>query len=165
MKRLHLFVWSLLSLFLLAGCNTEDDVLEIFLGKTWKLTYISTENNLHIPFDFWGDGNLGEHYAETLEGEVFLLTFEGSELNTTVGGTFNATAITATINGQWNADGSSKDMTTSNVKVSYAESNPLAIAFVRGLQNAFRYDGDSKNLYIYYEDNDNSIKRLNLEAQ
>ena len=56
-------------------------------------------------------------------------------------------------------------MTTSDVRVSYAESDPLAIAFVRGLQNAIRYGGDSKNLYIYYKDNDNSIKRLNLIAK
>ena len=96
---------------------------------------------------------------------TFTVSFEGSEINATTGGTFNATAITATINGQWNANGESKKMTTSDVRVSYAESDPLAIAFVRGLQNAIRYGGDSKNLYIYYKDNDNSIKRLNLIAK
>ena len=154
---------SLLVLLLFAGCNTEDDVLEIFSGKTWKLTYITTEDS-NTPFDFWGDGNPGRHYAETLGEEVCVVTFEGSEINTTIGGTFNAMAITATINGQWSADGSNREMKTSDVWVSHAESNPIAVAFVRGLQNAIRYGGDSKNLYIYYKDNDNSIKQLNLIA-
>lgn len=152
-------------LITLMGCNTEDDVLEIFLGKTWKLTYIATEDS-HAPFDFWGDGKSGEHYAEALEGEnAFILNFEGTDFNGTTGGTFNARALTATINGNWNANGDSKDMTTNNVEVSHSESNALAQAFIRGLQNAIRYGGDSSNLYIYYEDNDNTIKRMNFIAR
>lgn len=165
MKRLSTFILSLLTFFLLAGCSTEDDVLEIFLGKTWKLTYISTENNPRVPFDFWGDGTPGKHYAETLEGDVCIITFEGSEINDITGGTFNAIAISATINGQWNANGESHEMTTSNVRISHTENNPVAIAFVRALQNAIRYEGDSQNLFIYYKDNDNSIKRINLIAR
>ena len=164
MKRLNIILCSLLSLVLLAGCNTEDDVLEIFLGKTWKLTYISTENS-NKQFDFWGSGDSSQSMTALKQTNTFTVSFEGSEINATTGGTFNATAITATINGQWNAKKKKKKMTTSDVRVSYAESDPLAIAFVRGLQNAIRYGGDSKNLYIYYKDNDNSIKRLNLIAK
>ena len=163
MKRLSTPMLSLLVLLLFAGCNMEDDVLEIFSGKTWKLTYISTENS-NKQFDFWGSGDSSQSMEALKQTNTFTITFEGSEINAITGGTFNATAITATVNGQWNADGKSQEMTTSNVQVSYAESDPLAIAFVRGLQNAVRYGGDSSNLYIYYKDNDNSIKRLNLIA-
>ncbi len=164
MKRLSTFILSLLTFFLLAGCSTEDDVLEIFLGKTWKLTYISTENG-HKQFDFWGSSDSSQSMEALGQPNNFIVTFEGSEINATTGGTFNARAITATVNGQWNANGNNQEMTTSNVQVSYAERDPLAIAFVRGLQNAVRYGGDSQNLYIYYKDNDNSIKRINLKAQ
>ena len=164
MKRLNTFILSLLTLFLLAGCSTEDDVLEIFVGKTWKLTYISTENG-HKQFDLWGSGDSSQSMEALGQANNFIVTFEGSEINATTGGTFNARAITATVSGQWNANGSNREMTTSNVQVSYAENDPLAVAFVRGLQNAVRYGGDSKNLYIYYKDNDNSIKRINLIAK
>ncbi len=164
MKRLSIAILSLLTIALLAGCNTEDDVLEIFLGKTWKLTYISTENG-HKQFDFWGSGDSSQSMQALEQPQTFCINFEGSEINATTGGTFNATAISASINGQWNANGENKEMTTNNVQVSYAEQDPLAVAFVRGLQDAIRYGGDSKNLYIYYKDNDNSIKRLNLIAK
>lgn len=164
MKRLSIAILSLLTITLLTGCNTEDDVLEIFLGKTWKLTYISTENS-NKQFDFWGSGDSSSSMDALRQSHTFTVNFEGSEINAVTGGTFNATAISASINGQWNANGESKEMATSNVQVSYAEQDPLAIAFVRGLQNAVRYGGDSQNLYIYYKDNDNSIKRINLKAQ
>ena len=164
MKRLNIFILSLLTLVVLAGCNTEDDVLEIFSGKTWKLTYISTENG-HKQFDLWGSGDSSQSMEALKQTNTFTVSFEGSEINGNTGGSFNATVISATVNGQWNANGASKEMTTSDVRVSYAEKDPLAIAFVRGLQNAVRYGGDSNNLYIYYKDNDNSIKRLNLRAQ
>lgn len=164
MKKLNTFFLFFLSLLLLTGCTTEDDVLEIFVGKAWKLTYISTENG-HMQFDFWGSGDSSQSMEALKLSHTFIVSFEGSEINAVTGGTFNATAITATINGNWNADGKNKEMTTSSVRVSYAESDPLAQAFIRGLQNAIRYGGDSQNLYIYYKDNDNSIKRINLRAQ
>ena len=73
--------------------------------------------------------------------------------------------ITATVNGQWNANGENHEMQTSNTKVSSSEKDKLAQAFITGLQNATRYEGDNSNLYIYYEDKDGSIKRMNFKAQ
>ena len=145
MKRLSTYILFLLTLVMFTGCNMEDDVLEIFLGKTWKLTYISAEDS-NKQFDFWGSGDSSQSMEALKQANTFTVTFEGSEINAIIGGTFNATAITASVNGQWNADGSSKEMTTSNIRVSYAESDPLAIAFVRGLQNA----AIKKLLYYYF---------------
>lgn len=155
----------LATILLLAGCNKEDDVLEIFTGKTWKLTYISTENS-HEQYDFWSNSQESEQSFSALKQPGnFTVTFEGTNLNQTIGGTFNAKAINANIDGQWNANGESHEMHTSNTKVSYSEKDKLAQAFVTGLQNATRYDGDNNNLFIYYEDKDGTVKRMNLKAQ
>ena len=80
---------SLLVLLLFAGCNMEDDVLEIFSGKTWKLTYISTENS-NKQFDFWGSGDSSQSMTALKQTNTFTVSFEGSEINATTGGTFNA---------------------------------------------------------------------------
>ena len=87
------------------------------------------------------------------------------DLNGITGGTFNAKGIKATINGQWNANGESHEMQTSSIQISSTETDKLAQAFITGFQNVIRYDGDSSNLYIYYEDKDKSIKRMNFKAQ
>ena len=44
MKLKH-YIYMLLvtALPVLCGCNNEDDVVEIFTGKTWKLSKISAE--------------------------------------------------------------------------------------------------------------------------
>lgn len=152
-------------ILLLAGCNNEDDVLEIFTGKAWKLTYISTEKS-HEQYNFWSNDQESEESFKALkESGTFTVSFEGTDLNGAIGGTFNAKAITATVNGQWNANGENHEMQTSNTKVSSSEKDKLAQAFITGLQNATRYEGDNSNLYIYYEDKDGSIKRMNFKAQ
>ena len=44
MKLYKLF--ALLTIFLtLTSCNNKDDVMEIFTGKTWKLTRLTTEGS------------------------------------------------------------------------------------------------------------------------
>lgn len=152
-------------ILLLAGCNNEDDVLEIFTGKTWKLTYISSENS-YTQYNFWSSDQESEQsFSALAQSGTFTVTFEGADLNGTIGGSFNAKAITATINGQWSANGESHKMQTTDTTVSYSEKDKLALAFITGLQNATRYEGDSSNLYIYYEDQDGSTKRLNFKAQ
>lgn len=155
----------LAAVLLLAGCNNEDDVLEIFTGKTWKLTYISAENS-HEQYNFWNNDKESEQSFSALKQEgTFTVTFEGTNLNNVVGGTFNAKGINATIDGEWNANGESHEMSTAKTHVSISEKDKLAQAFVTGLQNAIRYGGDDSNLYIYYEDKDGTVKRMNFKAQ
>ena len=45
-------LWMLLCP-LLAGCTNDDDVIAIFTGKSWKLTYIAAEGT-NKQYDFWG---------------------------------------------------------------------------------------------------------------
>lgn len=143
----------LILLPLLGGCDEEDDVLEIFTGKTWKLTYIALEGQ-HKMFDFWNnDTNAAKRSMQLLEQETsFTVEFNGSELTEYVGGDFEALAVNCSLKGNWAANGASRELRLTDIRTSGNDTDVLARAFRTGLTNAIRYSGDSQNLYIYYED-------------
>lgn len=153
MKKRLTYLLLLLLLPLLGGCDTEDNVLEIFTGKTWKLTYIALEGQ-HQMFDFWNeDTDAARRSLQLLEqGSTFIIEFNGSETADYVGGDFEAQAVNRSITGNWAANGASRELSLNNLRTSGNDSDILAQAFLIGLQNAVRYSGDSQYLYIYYED-------------
>ena len=153
MKKKLTYLLLLLLLPLLGGCDTEDNVLEIFTGKTWKLTYIALEGQ-HQMFDFWNeDTDAARRSLQLLEqGSTFIIEFNGSETADYVGGDFEAQAVNRSITGNWTANGASRELSLNNLRTSGNDSDILAQAFLTGLQNAVRYSGDSQYLYIYYED-------------
>ena len=153
MKKKLTYLLLLLLLPLLGGCDTEDNVLEIFTGKTWKLTYIALEGQ-HQMFDFWNeDTDAARRSLQLLEqGSTFIIEFNGSETADYVGGDFEAQAVNRSITGNWAANGASHELSLNNLRTSGNDSDILAQAFLTGLQNAVRYSGDSQYLYIYYED-------------
>lgn len=137
---------------LFGGCSSDDDVLDIFTGKTWKLSYISAEGN-HKWIDLWGDN--AEAYQNSMkllaaEGN-FILSFSGSETADAVAGTFNGQGVKVKLNGSWRAHASGRKLSLA-LQNAGSESEVLARAFLSGLQNAFRYGGDSENLFIYYQE-------------
>ena len=143
----------LILLPLLGGCDEEDDVMEIFTGKTWKLTYIALEGQ-HQMFNFWNnDTNAAKRSMQLLEQESsFTVEFNGSELTEYVGGDFKALAVNCSLEGNWAANGASRELRLIDIRTSGNDTDVLARAFRTGLTNAIRYSGDSQNLYIYYED-------------
>ena len=153
MKKKLTYLLLLLLLPLLGGCDTEDNVLEIFTGKTWKLTYIALEGQ-HQMFDFWNeDTDAARRSLQLLEqGSTFIIEFNGSETADYVGGDFEAQAVNRSITGNWAANGASRELILNNLRTSGNDSDILAQAFLTGLKNAVRYSGDSQYLYIYYED-------------
>lgn len=153
MKKRLTYLLLLLLLPLLGGCDTEDNVLEIFTGKTWKLTYIALEGQ-HQMFDFWNENtDAARRSLQLLEqGSTFIIEFNGSETADYVGGDFEAQAVNRSITGNWAANGASRELSLNNLRTSGNDSDILAQAFLTGLQNAVRYSGDSQYLYIYYED-------------
>lgn len=139
--------------FTLGGCSDDDDVLEIFTGKTWKLSYISAEGN-HKWIDLWGSNDDAyQNSMKLLEAEgTFTLGFAGSEtLESGAGGTLTGQGVNVKINGTWQADGESRKLTLT-LQTSGSDSDVLGKAYLSGLKNAFRYEGDSKNLFIYYKE-------------
>ena len=157
MKKKLTYLLLLLLLPLLGGCDTEDNVLEIFTGKTWKLTYIALEGQ-HQMFDFWNeDTDAARRSLQLLEqGSTFIIEFNGSETADYVGGDFEAQAVNRSITGNWAANGASRELSLNNLRTSGNDSDILAQAFLTGLQNAVRYSGHSQYLYIYYENGQNT---------
>lgn len=151
MKKLLTLLLFATLLPLLEACDQGDDIAEIFTGKTWKLTYITMNGQ---TVDFWNGDEAAYNESERLrrQSATFTVTFHGGDTESVAGGEFNARAVNRTINGQWTADGVSHELRLTDIRVTGSDTDVLATAFYNGLQNATRYEGDSQNLYIYYED-------------
>lgn len=140
---------------MLCGCNNEDDVVEIFTGKTWKLSKISAEGS-NKQFNYWPNDNAeGAAFQQSMallkSADNFVINFSGGEINNTTNGTFSGKGVNATFNGTWQANGETHKLSM-NTKVTGNESDVLAKAFINGLQNVIRYEGDANNLFIYFND-------------
>ena len=67
----------------LSACDQEDDVIDIFTGKTWYMTYIAVEGQNKM-YDFWqGDQDAREKSFKTIAGDNYTLVFDGAEVNGT----------------------------------------------------------------------------------
>lgn len=149
------------------SCNNKDDVESIFTEKKWNLSFIASEGS-YKQYNFWGGEMNGSNVKFTNSMNAlkntgnFFVEFTGSIDNLTISGTFSGKGISGVINGKWSANAETREMSTSGTTVSNSESDALAAAFIYGLQNAIRYEGDENNLFIYYKDKDASVKFMGL---
>lgn len=142
---------------LLSGCDNEDDVIEIFTGKTWKLSRLTNKgSNAQFYPGLWNNDNKAmEESLKKLYNQpnTFTLNFEGTELDgELMGTTVNGQGISSSINGTWKADGDSGSLSISVKATGAAESDALAKAFIAGLQNVYKYEGDANSLTLYFKD-------------
>ncbi|MCD8091674.1 MAG: DUF4847 domain-containing protein [Bacteroides sp.] len=148
-----LLVLSLLPV--LSGCDNEDDLIELFAGKTWKLSRLTTKgsNQRFLP-NLWNNEKDYDSSMNALNNEnTFTLNFEGSELNgELMGTTFTARGISATVTGTWKADGKKHTISLYIDHTTGSESDPLAKAFIAGLQKIYKYEGDASSLSLFYDD-------------
>ncbi len=154
MKNTYKLLFIALLFPLLSGCNNEDDIIQILVGKTWKLTYIADENEPTKMYNFWGDNN--DAYKKSQEtlanASTYTLVFEGSDLNGVVGGTISGYVSTTNISGKWNASKESSALTTSDVKANADADKYIGTAYITGITNATSYKGsDENNLYIHFK--------------
>lgn len=154
MKLYKLF--ALLTIILtLTSCNNKDDVMEIFTGKTWKLTRLTTEGSSNrFLSGLWDNEDSYNNSIEKLNSAGnYILNFYGdSQSAEQIASTFNANGINAKItNGTWKADGVSKELVLSG-KVTGAETDPLAREFMKALLLIYKYEGDNRTLTLYYKD-------------
>lgn len=149
-----LLVLSLLSV--LSGCDNEDDLIELFAGKTWKLSRLTTEGSKAQFIDFWNnDPKAMEKSMDLLYNNesTYTLNFEGSELDgELMGTTFTARGINATVTGTWKADGKDHTISLNIERTTGSESDPLAKAFIAGLQNIYKYEGDASSITLFYKE-------------
>jgi hypothetical protein len=142
----------LLALSSLTACSSSDDVVAIFTGKKWKLSYIAAEGTTR-RYDFWQGDKEAEQNSMKLLGieNNFTLQFNGADMGSYIGGGFSARGVGSQPEGNWSADGNARTLTMQTT-IKGSESDVFAKAFLTGLQNAFRYEGDTRNLFIYYHD-------------
>lgn len=150
-----LLVFSLLPI--LSGCNNEDDVVEIFTGKTWKLSRLTDKDSSDRFYQgLWNGDKTAQNKSLSLlnnEENTFTLSFEGSEINgELMGTTVSGRGVNSSFSGTWSADGKSNSMTI-NIKSSGSESDVLAKAFIAGLQKVYKYEGDANSLTLFFDDN------------
>lgn len=149
-----LLVLSLLPL--LSGCNNEDDLMEIFTGKTWKLSRLTNKdsNKQFYPGLWNNDNDAMEESLKKLynQSNTFTVTFEGTELDgELIGSTVTGQGVSTQISGTWEADGKDHSFSV-KIKVNGTESDALAKAFIAGLQNVYKYEGDANSLTLYFKD-------------
>lgn len=165
-KAISYFLLMFTMLFTFSACNNEDDVLEIFNGKTWKLTRLTTEGSKRQFYEgLWGNEKEEEASRTALNTKgYFTLDFNLSEVNGEIIGTAEAHGILAKINNA-SVDINGKKQTLSIAgKVSGSETDKLAKAFINGLPNVFKYEGDSNSLTLYFKDG-NITKVIGFTAQ
>lgn len=144
----------------LSACEQEDDVIDIFTGKTWYMTYIAVEGQNKM-YDFWqGDQDAREKSFKTIAGDNYTLVFEGAEVNGTAGGTFTGKATSASVNGDWNANGDNRELKITIKSGGGTDTDK----YLGKAKSAFKYGGDNKNLYIYYKEGQ-TVKFISFAPQ
>lgn len=159
----------LLMLAVLLGfcaCNNEDDVMEIFNNKTWKLSRIATEKGKEQFYQgLWNNETEEKASRELLKAEGnFTLDFNCAEVNGEVTGTVNVRGVKSAIHdATLKIDGKEHTISIGG-KPAGTESDKLAKVFVSGVQNVFKYEGDTHNLTLYYKDG-NTTKVMGFTAR
>ncbi len=152
MKRFIYILSFLIALPILSSCDNEDDLVGIFIGKTWILTDIMQGTTSYFV---WNTESTEEEKAESKEllgtGENYWIAFAGSVADGTISGTYTGKAVSTVgfSNVNWSAT-QKKKFYSDLYKFEINESEPLAKEFIYGLENADSYQGDYNNLSIYY---------------
>ena len=149
--RLKNILYILCVLPFLWGCNSEDDIDEIFVSGTWKVVNYFTKADWDKrngePL-YKKDTNDGVNALETIA--TFTLTFKDD-------GTFSGNMQNATFEGNWEANGKSRSIRIS-FKGSPDISSRLNKEFIDALKNARYYQGDSQVLLLGPEDKKSFIQ-------
>jgi len=152
----------------LSACDQTDDVLDIFTGKTWKLTNIfDSKGRVCIDDYFIGVSEKVKEESIKLwdKKDNFTLGFTGVEADGKAKGEYIGRGAHTTFSGKWEADGKSNAFSTNQGDPSGSE-DLLAKVFINAIKNAYKYQGDTNgNLTIYFkEEKSNKDKYLLLYA-
>lgn len=162
MKLKHI-IPILLLLPMLSACNQEDDVIEIFTGKTWRLNFIidsKGDNCTDSYFTNVTDAIWKASMDKLSEGRNFTINFSGAEIDGDVIGTCDGWATTTAISGNWQANGKNNSFKITGQDGPGDNEDLLGKVFINALINAYKYEGDTAgNLTIYFEDKNLKAKR------
>lgn len=142
-------IFALLSLLLFTfACDRSDDITDIFVSKTWKMTYIASGTG-KTWYSF--DDVTADNYSDyTQKNKTFTLAFSGVQSGDKISGTFIGNG-SVSVTGTWNADAKSRDFSTVvNTATIIDDKDVIAQKIVYGLKNATSYKGDVNNLFLYF---------------
>ena len=144
----------------LDGNKDSGDVIE---GKTWKLSYIALQGT-DTQYNFWDNH---EDYNKSIyalsQADNFTVSFTGKGwANNTNKGDFTGKAINSIINGTWVANEITENISISLNNYPTIETDILAKAFITGLSNMFKFEGDGNILKLHFE-YDSQIMYMALE--
>ncbi len=151
---------------LLGGCNNSDDVEMIFNGKSWKLARLTNDGSADAFYDgLWSTDAQRQTSIEALsQSGYFTVQTTCTDEDGILTGTLSAHAITGSIsNAVLTVDASSRKITVDGA-INSSESDPLGIAFLEGLLGAYKYEGDTHNLTLYYK-NGSQTRVIGLVAR
>lgn len=136
---------------LLWACDSKDDTSGIFTGKTWKMTGIYQKKDVERVYKgYWDNEASYQASIEKLKVPTnFTINFEGMELEDAVSGKYNGRATSTNFSGNWTANSKNQGFSTSNQTGS--DNDILGRAFLNGLKDAYKYDGDYFNLRIHFK--------------
>ena len=146
---------TLVTLTLATACDQDEEYIRILTGKTWKmsrLTESGSSSQFCIEWDDEDDYEVSMSYF--IVSSYYVISFDGAEIDgELVGNEVSLRGVDVNATGTWTANGKTRAMTL-NLTFSGAseESDPLAAAYIHGLQNVYRYEGDENNLNLFFKD-------------
>ncbi len=165
MNKLMNLMLACLLIATLQACNNEDDVIEIFTDKTWKLSRLTNEGSSEQFYTgLWNSEQERESSWEALQQEGnFTLTFNLADVEGSVIGTCEARGIRASISdASVTADGKDHTLSISG-RITGSETDKLASAFLNALLNVYKYEGDANSMTLYYKDG-NTVRVMGFRA-
>lgn len=156
-KHTALIFFLLFCIPVMNSCQS-DDVVQIFTGKKWQLTYITGKDNNDI-YDFWnGDATAKKaSLAYVNKDNNFTVSFTGTATNNIIKGNMTGNVLNTSFSGTWLANGETSKF-SSIITNSGDETDSLAVNFLKGLNSATSYKGDINNLYLYYKSGNRTLR-------
>lgn len=130
------------------SCDNEDDISDIFVGRTWYVTG-ATVNGQSIDGD-----ELKEIYAQA---DSYHLTFTATAFS-------GCLVVGSTLSGSWTADGKSHAISLQIKDAKSVESSTVSRNIYYILRDAASYKGDVNELRIY-KDSQNFVRFYHTKNQ
>lgn len=140
-KPLLNYLWLLLFLPLLAGCNNEDDIDAIFTRKKWKIVYLATTANWEDPNQY----TIQFAYDKYKDDPNAYTVYFGEN-------TIQIKGLTAEWNGTWSADAKSRAVNISIQSKNHDGKTSEEQEFMTRVSNAKYYKGDENILKLFLSD-------------
>lgn len=149
--KIRFILLILLVIPFLQSCDNEDDVAGIFTGKTWKMTGIYDSRDMKNPYKgYWSnEDSFNASMAKLNQSGNFIIAFGGMKVDDVISGEYVGRATSTDYSGNWWANGDNNSFSTS--KQTGSDNDVLGQAFLAGLKDAYKYDGDYNNLRIHFK--------------